>query len=48
MQIDVPSYEEQTRIADLLISINNKIMLEKQLLLKHQHQKKHLLQNLFI
>ena len=48
MLIDFPSFEEQTKIANFLSSINLKIELENQLLQKLEEQKKFLLQNMFI
>ncbi len=44
----IPSLEEQNRIASFLLSISNKIEIEKQQLLNYEKQKKYLLQNLFI
>ncbi|WP_445737986.1 restriction endonuclease subunit S [Mariniflexile sp.] len=48
LDIDLPSYKEQTKIANFLQSLAEKIETEKQLLLQYQNQKKYLLQNLFI
>ncbi|WP_185963891.1 restriction endonuclease subunit S [Flavobacterium restrictum] len=44
----IPSLEEQTKIADFLSKIDEKIEIEKQLLIQYKNQKKYLLQNLFI
>ncbi len=46
--LDTPSIEEQTKIANFLSSIDNKIDIEIQLLKKLEEQKKYLLQNLFV
>ncbi|WP_162923613.1 restriction endonuclease subunit S [Arachidicoccus soli] len=43
-----PSLPEQTKIANLLSSIDSKIGIETQLLQKLEVQKKYLLQNIFI
>jgi len=48
MLIDLPSFEEQTAIADFLSTIDEKIRMEKDLLEKYKAQKQFLLQNLFI
>ena len=43
-----PSFDEQKKIEKLLSSIDEKMDIEDILLKKHEMQKKHLLQNLFI
>ncbi len=43
-----PSFEEQTKIANFLTSIESKLENEKKILVQYQLQKKYLLQNLFI
>ncbi|WP_312509259.1 restriction endonuclease subunit S [Chryseobacterium culicis] len=43
-----PSLVEQNKIERILSYIDEKINIEKKLLLKYERQKKHLLQNLFI
>ncbi|MPS65109.1 MAG: hypothetical protein E2589_09490 [Chryseobacterium sp.] len=48
MLIDLPSFEEQTVIANFLSAIVTKIQTEKNTLDKYQTQKQYLLQNLFI
>lgn len=48
MTIDFPSFEEQTKIARFLSSIDIKIETEKNILDKYHSQKQYLLQNLFI
>jgi type I restriction enzyme S subunit len=48
LSFGIPCPEEQTKIANFLSSIDEKIEKEKQILAQYQHQKKHLLQNLFI
>src|SRR5690554_792556 len=48
MLIDLPSFEEQTAIANFLSAIDTKIQTEKNILDKYQSQKQYLLQNLFI
>ena len=48
MCIDIPSLEEQTKIANFLTSLDAKIETEKQLLEQYKQQKAYLLQNLFI
>jgi type I restriction enzyme S subunit len=47
-EILVPSFDEQTKIANFLSEIDGKIEIEKQLLVQYENQKKYLLQNLFI
>ncbi|MFV7233867.1 restriction endonuclease subunit S [Flavobacterium sp. ZB4R12] len=44
----IPSIKEQTKIASFLSQIDEKIEIEKQLLVHYENQKKYLLQNLFI
>ena len=44
----IPCFEEQTKIANFLSSIDSKIDTEKQILQKLEEQKKYLLQNLFV
>ncbi|MFV5696918.1 restriction endonuclease subunit S [Flavobacterium sp. ZT3R17] len=44
----IPCTEEQTKIATFLSQIDEKIEIEKQLLIEYENQKKYLLQNLFI
>ncbi|KMQ64568.1 hypothetical protein ACM46_09930 [Chryseobacterium angstadtii] len=46
--IEIPSIEEQTKIADFLSSVDTKIDNEIHILHKLEEQKKYLLQNLFI
>lgn len=48
MKISIPSKEEQTKITNFILSVNNKIELEKMILEKFETQKKYLLSNLFI
>ncbi|MFA9187697.1 restriction endonuclease subunit S [Flavobacterium magnesitis] len=48
VKIQLPCLEEQTKIANLLSQIDEKIEIEKQLLIQYENQKKYLLQNLFI
>jgi len=48
MAINFPSFEEQNKISQFLLSIDAKIQTEKNLLDKYQSQKQYLLQNLFI
>lgn len=48
MPIKLPCIEEQIKIADFLLVIDNKIDIEAQLLRKLEVQKKHFLVNLFI
>ena len=48
IEINLPSLQEQTIIANFLSSIENKIDIEKKLLIKFEAQKKYLLNNLFI
>ncbi|MGY5354172.1 restriction endonuclease subunit S [Wenyingzhuangia sp. IMCC45467] len=47
-KINLPSLTEQTKIANFLSSIDEKINKEKSVLEQYQQQKKYLLQNLFI
>lgn len=46
--IGLPSFPEQTKIANFLSSIDSKIDMENQLLQKLEEQKKYLLQNMFV
>ncbi|MCI3938257.1 restriction endonuclease subunit S [Chryseobacterium aahli] len=48
MKIKFPSIKEQTKIANFLSSIGDKIRLEKEILQKLELQKKYLLVNLFV
>ena len=48
VKIDFPSLEEQTKIADFLSKITEKIETEKKILELLEQQKKYFLQNLFI
>ncbi|NMN36090.1 restriction endonuclease subunit S [Pedobacter sp. SG918] len=48
ISLPYPSLTEQNKISDIFSLFEKKIELEKQLLLKYESQKKHLLQNLFI
>ena len=48
MEIKIPSFEEQTKIANFLSSIDEKIETEKKILAQYEIQKKYLLANLFI
>jgi len=45
---DIPCIEEQTKIADFLSALDNKIVIERMLLHQLENQKQYLLQNLFI
>ena len=45
--LKIPSLEEQTKIANFLSSIDDKIETEKKILAQYEIQKKHLLANLF-
>ena len=46
--IKIPSFTEQTKIANFLSSIDEKIKVEKSLLQQYESQKKYLLANLFV
>lgn len=48
IKLNIPSLDEQNYIGNFLYKLKEKIMIEKQLLLKYEHQKKYLLQKLFI
>ncbi|MFV0571299.1 MAG: restriction endonuclease subunit S [Xanthomarina gelatinilytica] len=48
LKIQLPSKEEQTKLANFLSSLDAKLEKEKQLLEQYQQQKKFLLQNLFV
>ena len=48
LEIMLPSFDEQTKIANFLSSIDSKIEVETQLLQKLEKQKKFLLQQMFI
>ena len=48
LSIFVPSFPEQTKIANFLSAIDSKIDMENQLLQKLEEQKKFLLQNMFV
>ena len=48
VEVALPCSNEQVKIADFLSTLNNKVSIEKNLLRQMQHQKKFLLQNLFI
>ena len=48
IELTLPSLDEQKCIGKFLSKFQEKIQLEKQLLLKCENQKKYLLQNLFI
>lgn len=48
IKIYIPALEEQINIAGFLSSIDQKLQIEKKILIKHQYQKQYLLQNLFI
>ncbi len=48
VRIQMPSYQEQIRIANFLSSIDDRLETEKQVLKQYKQQKKHLLQNLFV
>ena len=48
LEILLPCYEEQTKIANFLSSLDEKIEVEKSLLQQYENQKKYLLANLFI
>src|SRR5690606_3673896 len=48
LEIPLPCLEEQTKIADFLSAIDDKINLETSLLKEMEKQKKYLLQNLFV
>ena len=47
-KFQIPSIEEQEKIANFFKSLDAKINLETELLTQYENQKKHLLQNLFI
>jgi len=47
IKIYIPALEEQINIAGLLSTIDQKLQIEKKILIKHQSQKQYLLQNLF-
>lgn len=46
--VQLPSFEEQTKIASFLSSIDEKIQTEKEILKQLESQKKYLLQNMFV
>jgi type I restriction enzyme S subunit len=46
--LHIPSFKEQSKIANFLSVIDEKMKIEKQLLMKYTEQKKYLLGNLFI
>jgi type I restriction enzyme S subunit len=46
--ISIPSSSEQIKIASFLSQIDEKIEIEKQLLIQYENQKKYLLQNMFV
>ncbi len=48
IKIFIPTLEEQTTIARFLSNIDQKLQIEKKILIKQQSQKQYLLQNLFI
>lgn len=48
IMVFMPSLDEQKEIIKKLNSVENKIELEKKILLNYQHQKKYLLSNMFI
>jgi type I restriction enzyme S subunit len=48
LELTFPCLEEQTKIASFLSQIDEKIEIEKQLLVQYENQKKYLLQNLFV
>ncbi|MNX85433.1 EcoKI restriction-modification system protein HsdS [compost metagenome] len=48
LTIPIPSLQEQTKIADFLSSIEEKIEIEKKTLTQYETQKKYLLANLFV
>ncbi len=48
IEIAIPSVEEQTKIANLLSAIDEKIEAEKKILVQYEVLKRYLLQNLFI
>ena len=47
-KLKIPSNHEQTKIANFLFSIDEKIETEKKILKQYENQKKHLLTNLFV
>ena len=47
-KLKIPSNHEQTKIANFLFSIDEKIEIEKKILKQYENQKKHLLTNLFV
>ena len=47
-KLKIPSNDEQTKIANFLASIDEKIETEKKILKQYENQKKHLLTNLFV
>ncbi|HIC8808909.1 TPA: restriction endonuclease subunit S, partial [Elizabethkingia anophelis] len=48
IKINLPDLEEQIKIAHFLSKFDEKINLESDLLAQYEHQKKYLLQNLFV
>lgn len=48
ISVTIPSVQEQTKIADFLSSIDEKIEIEKKILAQYELQKKYLLANLFV
>lgn len=48
ISLKIPSFEEQTKIANFLSSLDKKLKKEQEILEQYQQQKKYLLQNLFI
>lgn len=47
-KFEIPSLEEQEKVADFFRRLDNKINIESELLTQYENQKKYLLQNLFI
>ncbi len=48
MEIKIPYFKEQDKIANYLSTIENKLAVEQKLLSEYQNQKKYLLNQLFI
>ncbi len=48
VKIELPCLEEQTKIANFLFALDNKLKAEKDLLKEYESQKKYFLQNMFV
>ncbi len=48
LKIQLPCLEEQTKIANFLSVLDNKLKAEKDLLKEYENQKKYFLQNMFV